>query len=81
MKTLWLLGLMSLLSIVAYNKVAGGASDGAQSPGRPGAAPEPVFMGSDGALPVSLSYYVFLHRTRQESIPVHVAAGVKACPE
>lgn len=81
-KTLALLGLVSLPLVVAYNmEVAGGASEAAQIAGRPGAMPEPALVGRGGTLPASLPDYVFLHQTLHESIPVHTMAGVKACPE
>ncbi len=81
-KTLWMLGLVSLVLSAAYNWVAGGASEAAQGPGRPGAMPEPAFMvGSGGTLPASFPEYLFLHQTLHESIPVHSMVGVKTCPE
>jgi hypothetical protein len=81
MRTIWLVGLLSTLLIVAYNKVASAPSDGAQSPDRSVTTPVPVAMGSNGNLPAGLSEYVFMHQARYESIPVHAMAGVKACPE
>lgn len=81
MKTIGLLGLLPLLLIVAYNKVAGTPSEAAQSPDRSVTMPAPAVVGSSGNLPAGLSEYVFLHQTRHESIPVHAMAGVKACPE
>jgi len=81
MKAIWLVGLMSMLLIVAYSKVASAPSDGAQGPDRSGTTPVPVAMESNGDLPAGFSEYVFLHHARNESIPVHAMAGVKACPE
>lgn len=80
MKAIWLLGLLSMLLIVANNKVAS-APSGAQGPDRPVTMPVPVAMGSNGNLPAGLSEYVFLHHARNENIAVHAMAGVKACSE
>jgi hypothetical protein len=80
-KTMGLIGLLSLLWIGASNKVEGGPSEVAQNPDRSITVPGPVAMESSGNLPGSVSEYVFLHQTRFESIRVHAMAGVKACPE
>lgn len=81
MKTIWLVGLLSLLLIVAANKVEGDPSAAARNPDGSITLPVPVAMGSNGNLPAGLSEYVFLHQARFESIPIHAMAGVKACPE
>lgn len=81
MKTIGLLGLLSLLMIVAANKVEGDPSEAARNPDRSITLPGPVGTGSSENLPAELLKYVFLHQTRDESIPVHAMAGVKACPE
>ncbi|HET9403343.1 MAG TPA: hypothetical protein VFO57_02045 [Burkholderiales bacterium] len=80
MKTIGLIGLLLLLSIVAYSKVAGAPSDVAQGLDRALTLPAPAATGSNDNLPVGLSEYVFLHHARLESIPVHAMAGVTACP-
>jgi hypothetical protein len=73
MKLTGLSGLLSLLSIVACS---GGA------PAEAVTAPEPVapqvLLTID--LPARLSEYVFLHRNREESAPLHVMAGMSTCP-
>jgi hypothetical protein len=79
MKTTWLIGLLSLLLMAVYGKVAGGPSEAAQSPNQPATMAAPAAMEGSGELPAKLSEYVFLHQTRDENIPVHVMAGVKAC--
>lgn len=80
MKTAWLMGLLSLLLMAVYGKVAGGLGEAAQSPKRPATVPaRAAIEGSDNKLPAGLSEYVFLHQTRDENIPVHAMAGVKAC--
>jgi len=79
-KTIRLLGLLSLLSILAYSRIAFAPSEAAQGPDRSVTLPA-VAMEGDGNLPAGLSVHVFLHQTRYEYIPVHAMAGVKACPE
>lgn len=81
MKTIGLLGLLSLLMIVAANKVEGDPSEAARNADGSITLPGPVGTGGSENLPEGLSKYVFLHQTRYESIPVHAMAGVKACPE
>ena len=75
MKTLWIVGLWSLLSIVAYNGIAVALGVG-------GAA-EPVAETRASrfiaALPPSLDEYVFLHETRNASMSLQVAARANAC--
>jgi hypothetical protein len=80
-KAIWLLGLVSLLLIVAYDKVAGAPSGAAHGADRPVTRPAPAAKERSGVLPAGLSEYVFFHQTRHENIPVHAMAGVKACPE
>ena len=79
-KTIGLIGLLFLLSIVAYGKVAGAPSEVAQGPDRAATLPAQAAMGNNDNLPVGLSEYVYLHHVRHESIPVHAMAGVTACP-
>ena len=81
MKTTVLLGMTSLLLIVAYNNVGGTPRAAAQSPDRPVALAALADTGSSGRLPDRLSEYLFLHQTRDENLPVHGMAGVKACTE
>lgn len=81
MKTIGLFGLLSLLSIVAYGRIASAPSEAAQSPDRSVTGPAPVAMEGSGNLPAGLSEYVFLHQTLYENIPVNAMAGVTACPE
>ena len=82
MKTISVCVLLFLLSIGAYSQIAvalngGGviasdASSGRQAPGsRPG----------DNQLAAGLSEYVFLHKTRNERMPLQVAAGANVCPK
>jgi len=80
-KTIGLFGLLSLLSIVAYSRIASAPSEAAPGPDRSVTHPAPVAMAGSGDLPAGLSEYVFLHRTRHENIPVHAMAGVQACTE
>lgn len=80
-KTMGLLGLLSLLLIFAYSKVAGTPSVAAQGPDRSVTMPAPAVMEDSGKLPAILSEYVFLHQARDESIPVHAMAGATMCPE
>ena len=83
MKTIGLFGLLSLLSILAYSRIASAPSEAAQGPDRTVTMPAPVAMAGEGSgvLSASLSEYVFLHQTRHESIPVRAMADVKACPD
>ncbi len=80
-KTIGLLGLLSLMLMVAYSKVAGAPSEAAQSPDQSVTMPAPAVMGNSSNLPAGLSEYVFFHQTRHESIPVHTMAGAPICPE
>ncbi len=79
MKTIWLLGLLSLLLLVVYSKVAGAPSGAVHGPERPVAMTAPLVMQVDDILSERLSEYVFLHQTRHESIPVHAMAGAATC--
>jgi len=80
-KTIGLLGLSLLLSILAYSRIASAPSEAAQGPDRSVTLPAPVAMEGDGNLGLMLSEYVFLHQSRHESIPVRAMADVKACPD
>ena len=81
MKTTMLLGMMSLLLIVAYNNVGGASRAAAQGPDRPVVLAAQAGTESGGRLPDRLAEYLFLHQTRDENPAVHVMAGVKACTE
>ena len=83
MKTVGLFGLLSLLSILAYSRIASAPSEAAQGPDRSVTMPAPVAMAGEGSgvLPATLSEYVFLHQTRHENIAVRAMAGVTTCPE
>ncbi len=81
MKTTVVLGMMSLLSIAAYNNVGGSPRAAEQGPDRPVALAALADTESSGRLPERLSEYLFLHQTRDENLPVHAMASVKACPE
>ena len=81
MKAIWLLGLMSMLLMLAYDKVAGMPGQLSQRLDWP-VAPAGPGAGEDGtALPAEISEYLFVHQTRDEILPVHAMAGVKTCPE
>jgi hypothetical protein len=81
MKTIVLLGIMSVLSIIAYNIVGGAPRAAAQSPDRSVTLSTLADTESSGQLPARFSEYLFLHQTRYENLPVHAMMGVKACPE
>jgi hypothetical protein len=80
MKSIWLLGLMSLLLTAAYNMGSAARAD-AQNPERPLATPAPADTERGENLPARFSEYLFLHQTRDESFPVHAMVDVKACSE
>ena len=80
-KTIGLFGLVSVLSILAYSRIASAPSEAAQGPVRSVTLPAPVAIEGSGNLPARLSEYVFLHRNRQEIILVGAMADVKACPD
>jgi len=80
-KTIGLFGLLSLLSILAYSRIASAPSEAAQGPDRSVTLPAPVAMEGDGNLSVVLSEYVFLHQSHHESLLVRAMADVKACPD
>ena len=81
MKTIGLFGLLSLLSILAYSRIASAPGEAAQGPDRSVTMLAPVAVEGRGNLPARLSEYVFLHQTRHESIPVRALADVKACSD
>ena len=62
-----LTGLVGLLSLLSI--VACGRVDA------------PVVMEGTDDLSARLSEYVFLHKTRDESAPVQVMAGLNTCPQ
>jgi hypothetical protein len=80
-KTIVLFGLLSLLSILAYSRIASAPSEAAQGPDRSVTMLAPVAVEGSGNLPARLSEYVFMHQNRNESIPVHGMADVKACSD
>lgn len=82
MKTIGLIGLLSLPLMVAYGMIAGTPGEAAQGLERPVSMPAPAAGGGNGKLPAGLSEYVFLHHARHESTPVHAMAGAAAiCPD
>ena len=81
MKTTMALGMMSLLLIVAHNNVGGAPRAAAQGPDRSVTLAALADTESGDRLPDRLSEYLFLHQTRDENLPVHAMAGVKACTE
>lgn len=80
MKSIWLLGLMSLLLTAAYN-IGSAARVDARNPERPGVTPALADTESGENLPARFSEYLFLHQTRYESLPLHAMVDVKACSE
>lgn len=56
-------------------------SGGPQNPHRSTAMPAPGSTNNDDTAAARLAEYVFLHKTRNESIPFHVVASMKVCPE
>lgn len=81
MKAIGLFGLLSLLSILAYGRIASAPSEAAQGPDRSVTLPAPVAMEGDGNLSVMLSEHVFLHQSHHESIPVRAMGDVRGCPD
>jgi len=79
-KSIGLLGLLFVLLMVAYSKVEGGPGEAAQGPDRPVALAALPDTESSGRVPERLSEYLFLHQSRDENLPVHTMASVKACP-
>lgn len=79
MKTTVLLGMISVMLIVAYDNVGGAPRAAAQGAERLAVLQAPADTASK--LPERLSEYLFLHQTRYENLPVHAMAGMKACPE
>jgi len=75
------LGMMSLLLIVANNIVGSSPRAAAQGPDRPVALAALADTESSGRLPERLAEYLFLHQTRDENLPVQAMASVKACTE
>ncbi len=79
MKSIALVGLLSLLLIITYDALTGAPAKSAGVLGQavPGAAL--AVMAHSGELPANLCEYVFLHQARQESLAFHAMAGVTAC--
>jgi len=80
-RAIGLLGLLSVLSMLAYGRVASAPSGMALGADRSVMLPPPVAVEGGGNLSERLSQYVFLHQTRHESVPVNVMAGVTTCPQ
>lgn len=81
MKTTVLLGMIALMSIVAYSNVGSAPRAISQGPDRPVAMAALADAGGSGGLSARISEYLFLHQARDENLPVHAMAGVKACTE
>jgi len=79
-RAIGLLGLLSVLSMFAYSRVASAPSGMALGAERP-VMLAPAAVEGGGNLTERLSQYVFLHQARDESVPVHVMAGVATCPQ
>ncbi len=81
MKTIALVGLLSVLLIVAYDTVTSAPGKSARGLGQPAAfVSAPNVMARSGGLPAIICGYMFLHQVRQESLAFHTMAGVTACP-
>lgn len=81
MKTIGLFGVLAVLLLFAFDRVAGTASEAAQGPDPRITTPAAAVIGGSVKLPAELAEYVFLHQARPESIPVNAMAGVTTCPE
>jgi len=79
-RAIGLLGLLSVLSMFAYSRVASAPSGMALGAERP-VMLTPAAVEGGGNLSERFSQYVFLHQARDESVPVHVMAGVATCPQ
>ena len=84
MKTLSIYGLLSLLSVVFFSwnsaALSGVRAPSSETRAMPSiAAPSPSLDTPMGANARDLSEYVFLHETRNESIPLQIAARANAC--
>jgi hypothetical protein len=80
-KAVGLFGLLLLLSLLGYSKIASAPTEAARGSDRPVTLPAPVATERRGVLPAGFSVHVFLHQTRHEDIPVHAMAVMRACPE
>jgi hypothetical protein len=80
-KKIGLFGLLFLLSILAYSRIASAPSAAAQGPLQSVPQTAPAAMEGGDTFPAGLSEYVFLHQARHDINPVHSMAGVKTCPE
>ena len=70
MRAVGLLGLLLLLSLLGYSKIASAPNEAA-----------PVATAGSGVLSAAFSVHMFLHHTRDEHVSVHAMAGMRACPE
>jgi hypothetical protein len=69
-KAVGLFGLLLLLWLLGYSKIASAPTEAA-----------PAAMAGSGELPAGFSVHAFLHHTRDEHVSVHAMAGIRACPE
>ena len=81
MRVIGLLGLLSVLSMFAYSRVASAPSGMALGADRPVMLTPLAAVEGGGNLSERLSQYVYLHQARHESVPVNVMAGVTTCPQ
>lgn len=81
MKTIALFGLLTLLLMVANNKVGIAPSEAAQGSERRVAMPAADDIGTSDNVSPRLSEYLFLHQTRYENLPVHGMTDVRACSD
>lgn len=84
MKTLRICGLLSLLSIVSFSWISVALSGAGKPPSGTRASPSiaallPSLNTPAGANARDLSEYVFLHETRNQSVPLRIAARSNAC--
>ena len=82
MKTLWICGLLLLITV--HGRTVIDVSDaGGLPPVEQGApAPLPPLAANQGETAAAdLSVYLYLHETRDSGIPLQLAAHMNACPE
>ena len=81
MKTVWVCGLFSLLSIVAYSQISvalsgAGHPVGAIALDASSGRPAPGSTRNDNQLAAGISEYVFLHKAWNESLSDPTGAGL-----
>lgn len=76
MKTLWICGPLFLLPIAAFSWISVALSGAGEPLSEARASPLNTPVEADAR---DLSEYVFLHETRNESIPLRIAARANAC--